>query len=210
MESKYCCGLKENDVIVGNLYDKYGSANPIVKRIMSGFERALYDLINQVNPNDIHEIGCGEGYWTIKLSEKGYRMRGTDFSNSVIEIARENANIKSIDLSFDVKSIYDLDASVDRADLIICCEVLEHLDDLPLALKVLKEVADPYLILSVPREPIWSFLNIARGKYIHNLGNTPGHINRWSKGKFIKFISNHFKVLSVKLPIPWTMLLCKV
>jgi hypothetical protein len=28
----------------------------------------------------------------------------------------------------------------------------------------------------VPREPIWRIGNMARGRYLGDLGNTPGHI----------------------------------
>ena len=37
------------------------------------------------------------------------------------------------------------------------------------------------LLVSVPREPLWRGLNMARGAYMRDLGNTPGHVNHWSK-----------------------------
>ena len=91
----------------------------------------------------------------------------------------------------------------------VCCEVLEHLEQPELALKTLKRVTGRYLILSVPREPLWCAMNLARAKYISRLGNTPGHIQHWSKRGFIRLVSKCFDVLEVKSPLPWTMLLCK-
>src|SRR3712207_8488836 len=35
-------------------------------------------------------------------------------------------------------------------------------------------VADGHLLVSVPREPLWRMLNVARGAYVKDLGNTPG------------------------------------
>ena len=42
-------------------------------------------------------------------------------------------------------------------------------------------VARRHLLVSVPREPLWRGLNMARGAYLRDLGNTPGHVNHWSK-----------------------------
>ena len=40
-----------------------------------------------------------------------------------------------------------------------------------------------------PREPLWRGLNIARGAYLKDLGNTPGHLNHWSKRGFVALLS---------------------
>lgn len=52
-------------------------------------------------------------------------------------------------------------------------------------------------------------LNMARGKYIGDFGNTPGHIQHWGKKHFVKFVSGQFEVVETRSPLPWTMLLCR-
>jgi 2-polyprenyl-3-methyl-5-hydroxy-6-metoxy-1,4-benzoquinol methylase len=204
-------GLEEDGVVIGNTYDKYSSSNPLVRRIMRGFECSLSDLVAKSDPSSIHEIGCGEGYWTLRWAKQGLEVRGSDFSDDVLKIARLNAEQQGISKElFTRKSIYDLSAEVDSADLVVCCEVLEHLEEPVDAMRALKRVARKNLILSVPREPIWSLMNIARGKYWGDLGNTPGHIQRWSQRSFIALVSEFFQINTIKAPIPWTMLLCKV
>lgn len=203
-------GSKENGIVVGNSYDKYSSRNPVVKWMMAGFESALSDLVEKTSPKTIHEIGCGEGFWVMRWSEQGMAARGCDFSSHVIELARENAVGRGLSpLLFEARSIYDLVSGRDDADLIVCCEVLEHLEHPDAALEALQRVTGRYLILSVPKEPIWCVLNLARGKYISKWGNTPGHIQHWSKGGFIRMVSKYFEVVEVKSPFPWTMLLCR-
>lgn len=200
----------EDGVVVGNVYDKYGTTNIAVRIIMRGFEDALSNFVKMVEPSDIHEIGCGEGNWVIRWNKQGIRARGSDFSRSIIEEARRNAITAGLDGGiFSVKSIYDLDESADSADLLVCVEVLEHVDDPEKALVSLARVAQGHVILSVPREPIWRILNVLRGKYIRQYGNTPGHIQHWSRRKFIRFVGRYFKVVAVKSPFPWTMVLCK-
>ncbi|MEA2450301.1 MAG: hypothetical protein QOG63_2233, partial [Thermoleophilaceae bacterium] len=48
-------------VPTGNTYDKYGSENPVVKRLMAGFESALDELWGLAAPRSILDVGCGEG-----------------------------------------------------------------------------------------------------------------------------------------------------
>ncbi len=36
--------------VTGNTYDKYGSTNPVVRRLMAGFERTLDELFVQARP----------------------------------------------------------------------------------------------------------------------------------------------------------------
>lgn len=211
MGIKIAGGVRENGVVVGNAYDKYGSGNWIVRRIMAGFERSLTTLVRQVNPVSIHEVGCGEGYWVLRWLEDGFQARGCDFSAQAIVLAKENAEgrVSSPEEPFEVKSIYDLRPEVDAADLVVCCEVLEHLDDPETGMLALQRVVAGHLIVSVPREPLWCVLNLARGKYIGSLGNTPGHLQHWSKRGFVRWVSRYFEVVEIRSPLPWTMLLCR-
>ena len=67
-----------------------------------------------------------------------------------------------------------------------------------------------YVIIGVPREPLWRFLNMCRFKYLKHYGNTPGHLNHWSKKSLVKLIENKFgKVIAIESPIPWTIVLAE-
>jgi 2-polyprenyl-3-methyl-5-hydroxy-6-metoxy-1,4-benzoquinol methylase len=203
-------GATESGIVIGNTYDKYSSRNPIVKRLTRRFEATLSHLVAIAAPAAVHEIGCGEGYWVLRWNEQGIVARGSDFSTRVIEMARDNASERGLSTTlFDVRSIYDLEPSSDSADLVVCCEVLEHLEDPEAGLQALQRVVGRYLIVSVPREPLWRTLNLARGKYITDLGNTPGHIQHWSKAGFVRLVSTYFEVVKIESPHPWTMLLCR-
>jgi 2-polyprenyl-3-methyl-5-hydroxy-6-metoxy-1,4-benzoquinol methylase len=203
-------GIKEDGIVVGNNYDKYGSKNPIVRWMMSGFNNSLSEMVEKATPKTIHEVGCGEGYWVMQWIQQGFEARGSDFSSQIIDIARSNAEEKGISQDiFTQRSIYDLDPKNDSADLIVCSEVFEHLEYPEEGLKALQKVVENNLILSVPREPVWCTLNMARGKYIPNLGNTPGHIQHWSRSSFINIVSKYFDVIETKTPLPWTILLCR-
>ncbi|SMC76514.1 Methyltransferase domain-containing protein [Desulfocicer vacuolatum DSM 3385] len=204
-------GIKENGIIIGNTYDKYGSQNPIVQWMMTNFKSALSELVSMASPNTIHEIGCGEGHWVLNWNKQGFLARGSDFSEKIIEIARKNASTHGVPPSiFTPRSIYDIKPHRDSADLLVCCEVLEHLEKPEAGLYALQCVTTKHIIISVPREPIWCFLNLIRGKYLHQWGNTPGHIQHWSHKQFIQLVSNYFHIVKIKAPLPWIMLLCRM
>lgn len=200
----------EDGIVAGNCYDKYSSSNPLVKWMMGGFWSKVEELLAIAGATDIHEVGCGEGHLTCRVAQKGYQVRATDFSTQVIDIACEQSKAQGVGVCFEARSIYDLDPDRDAAELIMCCEVLEHLPHVPEALDILTSLAKPYLLVSVPREPLWRMLNCARGKYLASLGNTPGHINHWSRKSFLQLLHSRFRIIEVRNPFPWTMALCCV
>lgn len=210
MKIRISGGARDGDLIVGNAYDKYGSTNPIVRRVMAGFESAMAALVGQADPSSIHEVGCGEGFWVVRWTKEGLCARGSDVSGKVIELARENAARENLPSTlFEIRSIYELVPERDAADLVVCSEVLEHLESPRMALEALRAVALRHALLSVPREPLWRALNLARGSYVSALGNTPGHVNHWSVRSFVALVSSHFHVIEVRTPPPWTMVLCR-
>ena len=210
MSIKLSGGAEEDGVVIGNAYDKYGSRNPLVKWMMNGFESALSEFVHKAAPTSIHEVGCGEGYWVLRWNQQGLAARGSDFSKEVIRLARENGTTAGLPSTiFEARSIYDLDDATDSADLVVCCEVLEHLENPEDGLRALQGVVRQHLIISVPQEPLWCALNLARGKYWARWGNTPGHIQNWSRSEFISLVSRYFEVVEARSPLPWTMLLCR-
>ena len=76
-------------------------------------------------------------------------------------------------------------------------------------MRVLQGIVGADLIISVPREPLWRILNMARCKYLSDFGNTPGHLQHWSKGGITALVQRYFEVVEVLSPLPWTMIHCR-
>jgi 2-polyprenyl-3-methyl-5-hydroxy-6-metoxy-1,4-benzoquinol methylase len=193
----------------GNVYDKYSTPNPVERRLVEGFLTQLDELVARTNAREAHEVGCGEGELAMRLARGGLRVRGTDAFGEVIEEARGRARADALEIDYEATPVEELHPDRHAAELIICCEVLEHLDDPGRALEVLAGLARPWLIASVPREPLWRMLNMARLKYWGDLGNTPGHLGHWSKRGFLELLEPVFEVVEVRTPLPWTMALCR-
>jgi 2-polyprenyl-3-methyl-5-hydroxy-6-metoxy-1,4-benzoquinol methylase len=94
----------------------------------------------------------------------------------------------------------------DTFDLVLCIEVLEHLPSPEQALREIARVASGAVVLSVPWEPVWRLGNMARGRYVGELGNTPGHIQHFTRRGFLRLVNRHLVVDDVERPIPWTMI----
>ena len=199
--------IEEQGIPVGNVYDKYATGNLIARRLVRNFTSNALELVRASGARDIHEVGCGEGHLTEIIAALGVdKIRGSDMSEKMIAEARSRT--AGSGLVFESRNIYEL-GSEDSAELIVCCEVLEHLDEPERALQVLALLNAEHFVFSVPREPIWRVLNLMRGKYLGQLGNTPGHLQHWSAASFQSLIGRYFDVAEKRSPLPWTMLLCR-
>ncbi len=203
--------IVENGIIAGNYYDKYGTRNPIARYLTQNFLARISGLISNLDVETAHEVGCGEGHLSLRLARDHphLRLQASDFSTQVIALAKENAAHQPVSIDFQVASLYELTPEAHSADLVLCCEVLEHLPDPQRGLSILARLARKHLLVTVPREPIWRMMNVARGKYLKDFGNTPGHIQHWSKKGITRLVGNYAEVVEVRAPLPWTVVLCR-
>jgi 2-polyprenyl-3-methyl-5-hydroxy-6-metoxy-1,4-benzoquinol methylase len=197
-------------VPTGNTYDKYGSTNPVVRRLMANFERTLGELFVQAAPSSVLDVGCGEGVlthqWALALGDK--RIVGIDLDDE--KLKGEQATRQAPNLDYLVMKAENLPFADGEFGLASAIEVLEHVPDPAHTVAEMARVAKDHLLVSVPREPLWRGLNLARGAYVKDLGNTPGHVNHWSKRSFVKLLSQHGEVVESRSPFPWTMLLVRL
>jgi 2-polyprenyl-3-methyl-5-hydroxy-6-metoxy-1,4-benzoquinol methylase len=195
--------------VTGNTYDKYGSNNPVVRRLMAGFERTLAELFRQAGPRSLLDVGCGEGVLTQQWAQRlAGRVVGIDLEDPVIQAEWEKR--RAPNLEYRVMKAENLPFADDEFDMACAIEVLEHVPDPAHTVAEMARVASGHLLVSVPREPLWRGLNMARGAYLRDLGNTPGHVNHWSKRAFAELLSRHGEVVEARSPFPWTMLLVRV
>jgi SAM-dependent methyltransferase len=197
--------------VTGNTYDKYGSTNPVVRRLMGGFEGTLEELFTQADPQSLLDVGCGEGVlthqWAQRLGDQR-RVVGIDLDDPALHA--EWATRTAPNLEYRVMKAENLPFADGEFDAATAIEVLEHVPDAEHTVAEMARVAKRWLLVSVPREPLWRGLNMARGAYWKDLGNTPGHVNHWSKRSFVALLSRHGEVVQARSPFPWTMLLVRL
>jgi SAM-dependent methyltransferase len=205
--------VSEDGVVTGNTYDKYGSVNPVVRRLMGGFERALDELFDRAAPTSLLDVGCGEGVlverWARRLGEG--RVVGIDLEEESIQAGWAERRAPNLEYRvMEADRVENLPFAENEFDLACAIEVLEHVPDPEHTLEEMARCAERHLLVSVPREPLWRMLNMARGAYWSELGNTPGHLNHWSKRSFVRLLSRHGDVVEIRSPFPWTMLLVRL
>ncbi|HST34607.1 MAG TPA: class I SAM-dependent methyltransferase [Solirubrobacteraceae bacterium] len=202
--------VSEDGVVTGNTYDKYGSENPVVRRLMASFERTLDELMAQARPQSLLDVGCGEGVlvhrWALSMPQA--RLVGIDLEEESIQAGWAERGAPN--LEYRTTGAEDLPFAEDEFELASAIEVLEHVPDPEHTVAEMARCASSHLLVSVPREPLWRMLNMARGAYIGQLGNTPGHLNHWSKRSFTKLLARHGEVVEARSPFPWTMLLVRL
>jgi 2-polyprenyl-3-methyl-5-hydroxy-6-metoxy-1,4-benzoquinol methylase len=202
--------LSRDGIVTGNTYDKYNSTNPLTRRLMAGFERDLEELLGLADPGSLLDVGCGEGVlvhrWAQRLPER--RVVGIDLEEESIQAGW--AERQAPNLEYRVMRAENLPFAENEFDLASAIEVLEHVPDPEHTLAEMARCAERHLLVSVPREPLWRALNMARGAYWRELGNTPGHLNHWSRRSFTSLLARHGTVAEVRSPFPWTMLLVRL
>jgi SAM-dependent methyltransferase len=202
--------VSEDGIVTGNTFDKYGSGNPVVRRLMSGFQSALDELFERAQPSSLLDVGCGEGVlverWARQLGER--RVVGIDLEEASIQAGW--AERQAPNLEYRVMEAENLPFAAGEFDLVTAIEVLEHVPDPVHTVSEMARCAERHLLVSVPREPLWRMLNMARGAYWPELGNTPGHLNHWSRRSFVRLLAGHGEVAELRSPFPWTMLLVRL
>jgi 2-polyprenyl-3-methyl-5-hydroxy-6-metoxy-1,4-benzoquinol methylase len=200
------------EVPTGTTFDKYGSSNPVVRRLMARFEDTLAELFQRSAPTSVLDVGCGEGVltarWAAQLGER--RVVGLDLEDPKLRAEweqRRRANLEFVTVAAAERT---LPFAAGELDLVAAIEALEHIPDPEQTVAEMARVAGRHLLVSVPHEPLWRMLNVARGAYVRQLGNTPGHVNHWTKRGFVSLLERHGEVVEARSPFPWTMLLVRV
>lgn len=201
--------VSADGIVTGNTYDKYGSTNPLVRRLMTGFQRTADELLDCAQPDSLLDVGCGEGLlvqrFALRLSSA--RVVGVDLREDSIQAGWSRHRAPNLEYrTMDGAALPFGDGEFDAVSAI---EVLEHVPDPQLMLEEMLRCARRHLLVSVPREPLWRALNLARGAYWAQLGNTPGHLNHWSRRSFVALMRRHGDIVELRAPLPWTMLLVR-
>jgi ubiquinone/menaquinone biosynthesis C-methylase UbiE len=186
----------------GNAYDKYGVEHPIERRLVDGFLRALDEVLPEVPPARVLEVGVGEGEISARVRQRYPEATVVGIDLLDLDLAEEWRRRGGLGAFADVTRLPFPD---DTFDLVLGIEVLEHVPAPDRALKEIRRVGRDSFVLSVPREPIWRVANVARGRYVRQLGNTPGHVNHWTSRQFRKLVDAYVDVQATRTPFPWTV-----
>ena len=187
-------------------FSKYEAPHPVMKRLISRFQRRFFGLLAKMSPHSVLEVGCGEGFLLdyIARRDAGLRLTGVDVSLDAVRFARGHVAVETDLLA---GSAYELPFRAAAFDLVVCSEVLEHLDDVERAVSELKRVSARYVLISVPLEPYFQFFTACAVRL--GLGVNPAHVQFWTPGDFARFIDRAFPAaLAIERCFPYQIALC--
>lgn len=188
-------------------YQKHTHKNPIQRFLLFIFYKSLFSKLRNIKPKKVLDVGCGEGFTLDRLQKEniGEKLEGIEYLDQAIALGRKYHP----DITIKKGTIYKLPYKENTFDMVLCTEVLEHLDDPEKALQELVRVTQKYCLLSVPNEPFFMLAQFMRGKNWSRWGNDIEHINHWSAFGFQKFVSKYLSVQSMSVPFFWTIILAK-
>ncbi len=179
---------------------KFETANPVVQRMIGGFFGALTEVLQPLRPASTLDAGCGEGETIDRIGHLlGDRIAAIDIEPyCVARTAERHPNAAVVQGS--VTALPFADSSF---DLVLCLEVLEHLENPAAAVRELVRVSSRDVVVSVPSEPWFRLGSLARGKYLRTLGNHPEHINRFNRRGLEALLGSSLEGIRVESAFPW-------
>ena len=197
--------LETEGIVIGNHTQKYTARNPAIRWLTQRWVANLDGVFQRIaaDPDPLQgalEVGCGEGV----IADRMHRRWG-----EVVALDLPDAGLRAEwrrypEPHFLHANAHALPFADDRFDVVVAAEVLEHLPDPTRGLQEMARVGRRHLVLSVPQEPVFRSCNLLTGRYLRDLGNTPGHLNHWSRRGFVRFVSGVADVREVTSPFPWT------
>lgn len=184
-------------------FRKHTTKNPLQRYFINAFFEILIEELRKLNPDTILDVGCGEGFGLARIhaANIGKELYGIDFLERAIILGMDIHPY----LSLRQGDIYNLPYKNDSFDVVLCSEVLEHLEHPQKAIKELQRVSKKHCIITVPNEPIFRIANFLRGKNLSRWGNDIEHIQHWSSGGIVKFVQKYFSIQEKRTPFPWTL-----
>ena len=172
-------------------------------RKFNAAQQSRYDWIikmaGDISGHSILDLGCGDGSLTYLIAKKGGIVTGVDNNELGIKFAEENLqNIKNygnLIYNFIVASAYEVPFPDDSFDVVVCCEVIEHVHDPEKLIREAHRVLKPSgkFILTTP----------------YRLSEKPSdvnHIREYFPGELETIFKKFFRSVEIKLfgHIFWT------
>lgn len=186
---------------------KYATANPLMRAVIARFLSAVCAEVEATRPLRLADLGCGEGFFAESVAQLPSPPRYIGLELGADAIAAAHARDRRRTL---VRA--DLLASPLRAgwaDMAVCLEVLEHLEQPQRAVTAIAEHTSDRAIVSVPWEPYFRLGNLLRGKYRDSWGDHPEHVQHFTPATFERVLSGGFESVSVRTCFPWLIGLCR-
>jgi SAM-dependent methyltransferase len=182
-------------------YQKYKTGNPAMRWVIRRFVDRIVSLVEAAAPERVIDLGSGEGMIARELQRlpRAVEYRGIELQGEAVRVAR--AEVPG--LRFDQGDLLAVEPEPGWADVALCLEVLEHLDEPAAAVDRIAAWTSSLAVVSVPWEPYFRTGNLLRGKYLPTLGNHPEHVQQFGPRSFAALLERRFRLVHVETCFPW-------
>jgi SAM-dependent methyltransferase len=188
----------------GNSFDKHKVAG-VQGWMVERFTRCQMGLVDEIPVTTLLDIGCGDGKLTAHIVDRNPGLSAIAVDDDDPSLSASWQQLSGPRLNFQVADAYHLPFPDNSFGMVSAFEVLEHLEDPHRALREIRRVCRGWLVATVPREPWWRMGNVANRRYVRQLGNTPGHVQHWTRSGFRRLLEPHGRVDELRGSTMWSL-----
>ncbi len=133
------------------------------------------------------DIGCGGGFLAEEFARLGCRVTGIDPSGPSLHTARSHATASNLNITYLQATGENLPFGDERFEIVYCCDVLEHVDDLDRVMAETARVLKPggiYFYDTINRTLLSNLILVKAAQEWQLTRVTPQHLHDWKM--FIK------------------------
>lgn len=155
------------------------------------YELAFDSILGKIEPppgSVFLEVGCGSGFHALRLARRGYNVKAVDFSDVVLDMARQNVRAAGLEHLIDVarEDLTNLSYDDHTFDYALCWGVLKHVPEVERAIEELSRVIAPggHLIVqegNVHSPEAIAILAAKRMARRPGLRRTPAGVEHWTE-----------------------------
>jgi 2-polyprenyl-3-methyl-5-hydroxy-6-metoxy-1,4-benzoquinol methylase len=185
---------------VGEDEAKYGSQNPVVRKLLARLMKELRMASGSTGGTWV-DVGIGEGLALEAMEVRAGLLLGVEFRRDKLAGA-----LRRLPGAVGVRADAGMLPIVSRsADVVTCLEVLEHLDAPERAVAELARISRGHCVVSVPWEPFFRLGNLCRGRNVGRLGNNPEHIQQFRPSTLNLLLLDQFEEVVIRPCFPWVI-----
>jgi len=170
------------------------------------YELAFSGMLERIQPppgSVFLEVGCGLGFHAMRLARHGYKVKAVDFSDAVLDMARENVRAAGLENLIDIghEDLVGLSYDDHAFDYVLCWGVLMHVPRIERAVEELSRIVAPggHLIVHEGNVRSPEAIAILAAKRIARrpgLRRTPAGVEHWKQ-------TSAGPLLTRRANIPW-------
>lgn len=167
------------------------------------YAKKIFDHVNLKSEAKFAlEVGCGGGIFSEEIARLGFITTGIDPSEQSLNAARKHADENQLKITYMNQAGENLTFQDNSFDVVFCCDVLEHVQDLPKVISEISRVLKPggvFIYDTINRTLISKLVAIKVLQEWKRWAIMPSHLHEWKM--FIK--PEEIKLLLLQNHLTW-------